>query len=145
MSNADVTIHLRLSPDLHRRLALESDAAAARAARVTRSRARAAIRAKDRYRTGHMIYSMGYQRRGGISLKTVYEVGSPLRYMDYQEFGTGPIYPVRAKALRFMPKGGTVYVFARRTKGVPAGRFMREAQRQLTSRDFCPGPGEDLQ
>ena len=67
-------------------------------------------------------------------LKVTYRIGSPLQYARYQEFGTGPIVPVRSKVLRF--KAGGVTVFAHRTRGVPATHFMARASRMLTIADF---------
>jgi hypothetical protein len=145
MTSSRVTVRLVLDPRLGQRLIRESDACANRAARVTWTRVRQNIRSKDLIRTGHMMSSMTARRRGTAGLVTTYEVGSPMKYVDYQEFGTGPIYPVRAKALRFMPKGMNTYVFAARTRGVPARRFMKEALDALRTQDFLPGPGEDLQ
>lgn len=46
-------------------------------------------------------------------------------YSIYQEWGTGPIYPVRAKALRWEDHG--VVVFAAHTRGVPAVHYMAKA------------------
>lgn len=55
-------------------------------------------------------------------------------YMRYQETGTGPIYPKKAKMLRFVPKGGNHFVFAKKTKGVPETKYMRTALKMA-----CPG------
>lgn len=67
-----------------------------------------------------------------------YKVYSDLHYTIYQEKGIGPVTPVRAKALRFKPKGSGQFVFAQRTKGFPGGHFFRNAMRSLSLQDFLP-------
>lgn len=64
------------------------------------------------------------------------EVGSPLFYAIYQEKGIGPVVPVKAKVLRFQPKGSSTYVFASRTKGFPGAYYLTRAIRSLTVADF---------
>jgi hypothetical protein len=61
-------------------------------------------------------------------------VGSRLPYAIWQEDGTGiygprgvPIRPKRARFLRFIPKGGNDYVFARQVRGVRPQRYLRRA------------------
>jgi HK97 gp10 family phage protein len=71
--------------------------------------------------------------RGG----TTYRVGPSLKYMEYQENGTGPIRARPGRVLRF--KAGGVFVFARRTKGVPARHFMRDAYLVMSADDFNTG------
>lgn len=44
--------------------------------------------------------------------------------------GPGPIYPVRAQALRFVPKGGSV-VFARRVNGAGLGPLIESETRKV--------------
>lgn len=138
-------VRIKFDHDTIRKSAIRtSDESALRAARIARARARAAARRKGRIDTGEMIRSIGYQRRGEPSLQTTYEVGSPLKYLDWQEDGTKPIVPVRAKVLRFKPKGSGVFIFAMRTRGVPAGHFMKEARNAITQADFLPPASERL-
>lgn len=59
-------------------------------------------------------------------------IGTPIRYMKYQEIGTGPIYPKKAQALRFRPKGAPFFVFAKKTKGVPAQHYLLDSLKQVT-------------
>jgi hypothetical protein len=61
-------------------------------------------------------------------------VESRLPYAIWQEEGTGiygprgvPIRPKRARFLRFIPKGGNDYVFARQVRGVRPQRYLRRA------------------
>lgn len=117
---------------------------AQRAATISRDRARAAARRKDLINTGKGIQSITFERIGPPGLITTYHVRPTAWYMRIQEVGTGPIYPVRAQFLRFKPKGKNYFVFARRTRGVPAGRFMREARNAITQADFLPLSGDRL-
>jgi hypothetical protein len=41
--------------------------------------------------------------------------------------GHKAIYPVRAKALRFRPKGSRTWVFAKRTRAVKGVPYLRDA------------------
>lgn len=61
-------------------------------------------------------------------------VGSPLEYAAYVHEGTGiygpknsPIVPVSRDFLRFIPKGGSEYVFARSVKGMKPRPFLADA------------------
>lgn len=61
-------------------------------------------------------------------------VGTKVNYAMYQHEGTGiygphgtPIVPVRARALRFRPKGSTQFVYARMVRGTPPTFFLRRA------------------
>lgn len=69
--------------------------------------------------------------------RVVASIGTPIGYMKIQHQGTGPIYPKRAKALRFKPKGENAFIFAKKTKGVPATPFLVEALEQ-----GCPWPAK---
>lgn len=105
-------------------------------ARATASRVQNAIRASGRVVSGKMVRSVTVQGPRGSGDRTTFTVGSDLFYFWIQNNGTGPIFPVRAKFLRFKPKGSSTYVFAKRTRGVPAGRFMEKATRGLRISDF---------
>lgn len=65
-------------------------------------------------------------------------IGSDLPYALAQEKGTGPILPVNGQFLRWPAKGvggnrrysggsTSAYVYARRTRGVPAKHYLRDA------------------
>ncbi len=61
-------------------------------------------------------------------------VGTNVNYAMYQHEGTGiygphgtPIVPVRARALRFRPRGSTDFVFAKSVRGTPPTFFLRRA------------------
>lgn len=54
-------------------------------------------------------------------------VGVNTEYAEWVHEGRGPIVPVRAKVLRFRPKGSGVYVFAHRVGPAKAQPWLREA------------------
>lgn len=61
-------------------------------------------------------------------------VGTNVNYAMYQHEGTGiygprarPIVPKNARALRFIPKGSSTYVFAKSVRGTPPTFFLRRA------------------
>lgn len=74
--------------------------------------------------------------QGQSSLHSKVAVGTPVPYVKYQEFGTRAHGPVRAKMLRFRPKGSAEYVFAKWVRGVQPARFMRKALAALRPSDF---------
>ena len=85
-------------------------------------------------RTGALAASIEIRIVGSPGLETAFEVGSPLKYAPYQEFGTGPIIAKPGKVMVW--QSGGVTVFARRTSGVPATHFMRNSLHSLTESDF---------
>ena len=103
-----------------------------RAAQTTQRRARANLARSGRINTGALTQSIDIRVTGPMR----YSIGSDLPYAIYQEKGIGPVYPVRAKALRFKPKGSNVFVFAQRTRGFEGAHYMRKAYRSLTVADF---------
>lgn len=124
-----VTIDQRL---LNPYLVTVTDRAASKAARTVAARARAYAPR----RTGALAKSINARllTRGVV---TSYSVGSNLPYAQWQNDGVPHrIYPVRAKVLRFQPKGQNTFVFAAWTRGVPATHFLDKAYRSLTVGDF---------
>lgn len=65
---------------------------------------------------------------------TSYSVWTPLEYANYQNKGTGPIFPRPGGVLRF--EAGGQIVFAKSTRGVPATHFMDRAYAAITADDF---------
>lgn len=121
----------RLNPYLHKVADMSVQRAAGRVAERARNRAP--------YRTGRLRSAITPRKAPDKKqgLHVTYLVGARgVPYANFQEFGTGPIYPKRAKFLRFIPKGGTSFVFAKRTRGVPAVHFLRDAYRSLSVRDY---------
>lgn len=89
-------------------------------------RARQIIISEGRVRTGDLANSIQVEQVGRYEFK----VGSDLHYAKYQHEGVkGPVRPVRAKVLRFKPKGSNQYVFAKETKGFPGIFFLTRAMR----------------
>lgn len=109
-------------------------AAVRRAANTTQRRARQNLIRSGRVNTGDLVRSIKVTQTGIQR----YNVGSDLRYAGFQERGIGPVVPVRAKALRFKPKGSNVFVFAQRTRGFEGARYMAKAYLSLRAHDFLP-------
>lgn len=110
----------------------KAEAMVARAASVTQMRVKEGIALTDRIRTGRMLNGIEARRIAPL----LYQVRSDEPYARYQEFGRGPVRPVRAKALRFVPKGANHYVFAQYVRADPGGGFFQRAMRSLSLRDF---------
>lgn len=92
------------------------------------------ITAKGRVDTGAMRNRVG--ARKGREGWWMVQGGAP--YTSYQEFGTRAHGPVRAKYMRFKPKGSNTFVFAKWVRGVKPGNFFRDAMRSLKVSDFLP-------
>lgn len=108
------------------------DRAAGRAAETTQRRVREGIVATDRIGSGKMLDGVAVTRQG----PGLYRVSSSESYARFQEFGRGPVRPIRAKALRFKPKGSSSYVFATYVRPDPGGHFYERALAALSVRDF---------
>lgn len=128
--------YIRLDNGAIRRLVEDSsDDALESAARVTANRARINLSSKGRNSTGRLGQSIQARKAGPFQ----WTVGSFLEYAIYQEEGVrGPVYPRRARVLRFKPKGALSFVFARSTKGFPGAHYLRDAYRALSEKDFRP-------
>lgn len=117
---------------IRRRLARERDRTSSRAASVAQMRVKEGIALTDRVRTGKMLNRVEVREVGPGR----FQVRSDEPYTRYQEFGRGPVRPVRAKALRFKPKGANYFVFAKYVKPDPGGHFFARALRLMRRRDF---------
>lgn len=106
-------------------------------ARAAAARVRDRARANAPKRTGAGAASIGYRKVSSDPRGSTYRVGPSKTYMTYQEFGTGPIRARPGGVLRFQGRSG-VFVFTRRTRGVPARHFMRDAYQALSVADFKP-------
>lgn len=131
-----MAVFLRLNrPAIGAMLQNTAGAAVRQAAYVTRGRARANLQAAGRNATGRLMSSIDAREAGPFQ----WTVGSPLHYAIYQEEGVaGPVYPVRAKVLRFRSKQTGQIVFARSTRGFPGAHYLRDAYRALSAADFIP-------
>lgn len=116
-----------------------TDASAHKAATIVRDRARLNLLRKNRHKTGTLDRSIRIRMVKQDAHSTTYNVGSTLEYAGYQETGFGPVYPVRAKFLVFVPKGAHMVVFAKKTRGLEGAHYLRDAQQSLTMADYLPG------
>ena len=108
------------------------------AATIARDRARQNIARKGRVNTGAMMRKVNVREVLRSDDKSIFEVIAEAEYSGYQEEGIGPVYPVRAKFLRFKPKGKSTFVFAKKTRGFKGAHFMRDAMRAVKLSDFMP-------
>lgn len=129
------------------------DRGVARAAGTVRDRAKRIIRDEGRVDTGALEQSIESTRTDYTMQRVTYEVGSRLPYALAQEEGVqGPIYPKRAKVLRFKPKKGSPlvalakkkgkgkgYVFLAKVNGFEGIHFMKRAMEGLGPDDFRGG------
>ncbi len=108
-----------------------------------RSAHAAAIALRDRARrhaprkTGAGAASIDVTMETTSSKGTYYRIGPSKQYMVYQDSGTGAIRARPGRFLRFS-SGGT-FIFRRKTRGVPATRFMEKALAETVPEDFKPG------
>lgn len=110
-----------------------------RAAGRAAERANRNVIAKGRVRTGALSKSyVPVEQPGTNSDMVTYDVASPLDYAGLQEEGAGPSVAKPGGILRFQPKGSSVYVFRRRTKGFAGAHQLRDALKDLSFRDFLP-------
>lgn len=109
-----------------------------RAAGKVRDDAKRELTTQGRINTGRLRQSVVGRRVRSGRPGIWYEVGSPLDYALYQHEGTRDHGPVRARLLRFKPKGGSTFVFARWVRGVTPSKFLTKALTRLTVNDFHP-------
>jgi len=134
-SVGDVRLRLDLGK-LEAKVAPLADAAVDRAAERTVERVRTNLYGDDLVNTSNLVNSMKWVEVPSSPLYPRRAVGSPLDYVKYPEFGTRGHGPVRAQALRFVPKGGSAVVFAKWVRGVRPYGFMKRALDQLRPTDF---------
>jgi hypothetical protein len=68
---------------------------------------------------------------------STYRVEATTRYAYWQHEGVrGPIYPRRAKVLRFKPKGAAGFIFRPSVSGFPGTFYLTKAAALLRIRDF---------
>lgn len=109
-----------------------ADRTASRAAAVTQLRVKEGIALTDRVASAKMLNRVSVREVA----PALYQVRSDQPYSYWQEHGRGPVRPVRAKALRFKPKGAEFFVFAQYVRPDPGGHFFKRALRLLRARDF---------
>lgn len=110
-----------------------------RASGRTRDRAKVNITRAGRVDTGNLRRSIRATEPRVRGRKVVAQIGSPLKYAWWQHEGTeGPIYPRRARVLRFRPKGSRAFIFRPRVSGIEGEPFLTDALDDLTVDDFTP-------
>lgn len=115
-----------------------ADQATMRAAGRARDRAKMNLTRAGRIDTGLLRQSIVAERVRSSNNSVTYRVGSPLDYAIYQEEGVrGPIYPRRARVLRFRPKGGGAYIFRPYVSGFPGAHYLRDAFAATSAQDFA--------
>lgn len=106
-----------------------------KAAGVLRDRAKRKLTDAGRIDTGALRNSIT-SRRVDNGKVVRYEVGTDLPYAYYQHEGVeGPIYPRRAKVLRFTAKGGKV-VFAAFVSGFKGVPYLTDPLHDMQISDF---------
>lgn len=107
-----------------------------RGAQVSEQRMRGEIVAADLVNTGALLASITTQPKVSSGVRQSVLIGTPLEYAKYPEYGTRAHGPVRAKALRFKPKGSSVFVFAKWVRGVRPYRYAQKTLDQVRPSDF---------
>lgn len=114
-----------------------------KAAGRARDMSKAIITQEGRIDTGQMRNAITSElvETGIFNKRVVARVTAWAEHAKYQHEGTawngiGYIRPVRAKVLRFKPKGSSKYVFAPKVKGVRGIKFLKRAVDRLTPSDF---------
>lgn len=114
-----------------------SDHSVRKAATVAAHRARNNIYQLGRVNTGRMAKGIRVRESPtSTPIRRRMQIVSEAPYTRFQEFGTRAHGPVRARFLRFKPKGSNTFVFARWVRGVTPGRFMRRAIDSIRVTDF---------
>lgn len=94
------------------------------------------IVSQGRHISGKMLESVYRVRQPDVGERTTYRVGSSLDYFAYQNYGAGPIRPIRAKALKLHWRREGRITFAKGTSGIPAGRFLEQAISRIRLGDW---------
>ena len=113
-----------------------ADRAAYKAAQKARGYIIAEIRAANRVKTGRMQSGMQVRTIASSDLARRYEVSSSAPYTIFQNNGTRAHGPRTAKALRFIPKGGSDYVYAKWVRGIQGAHFMEKGVARVRASDF---------
>lgn len=113
------------------------DRAVRRAAGRARDYAKVNLTNDGNINTGRLRNSVE-SRRAPVSSRPVnYEIGTRLDYGIYLESGTRDHGPVRARVLRFQPKGASGFIFRPRVKGIRATRWLSRVLSRLSPNDFA--------
>lgn len=131
-------IRLRINHSQSRAYAgLASRAAVEKAAVLAEQRYRNNILAADLVDTRELIDSVQRQHVPGSTLLTpAIAIGAAAKHAVFHEFGTRAHGPVKAKMLRFKPKGSSTFVFAKWVRGVRPTKFAQRALDMTRPTDF---------
>lgn len=95
------------------------------------------IHAEGRVDTGALAQSVKTELVRSDTRGVYYRVAADQTYARYQHDGVpGPIYPRRAKVLRFTPKGGSVAIFRPQVSGFDGIYFLTRPLADLQPHDF---------
>lgn len=126
-------------------LAISSEAARKAANRVA-LRARASVLGQGRMDTLEMLRGFKIKETTKSPSRASFFVYNTAKHFPYQELGTPKsnpgidyIYPKNFTLLRFRPKGGSTFVFAKRVRGVKPGQFLKRAAKATQLKDFVDG------
>jgi len=115
------------------------NAAAERAAHRGAGYVRGNIVADGLVNTGRMLKGVTVRESpASTPLRRRYEIVSTAPYTKYPEHGTRGSVARPGGVLVFKPKGAATFVFAKKTRGVPAHHFMLRAKNQIRRVDYLP-------
>lgn len=113
-----------------------AERAAYKAAQKARGYVISEIRAAGRVKTGAMIRGMQVRRVASVGLTRRFEVSGSAKHTIWQNDGTRAHGPRSKKYMRFIPKGGSQYVFAKWVRGVQGAHFMEKGLARVRAADF---------
>ena len=113
-----------------------TNAASQRAAYRVRDRAKQNLTAAGRVNTGKLRDSIKATRTMQTPTVSTWSVGTDLFYAGWQEYGRGPVRPVKAKVLRWRPKGSSTFIFRPYAGPAAGAHYLRDAYRTTTVQDF---------
>lgn len=107
-----------------------------KAALISVKRVQANIRKKRRVDTGGMIRGIKQRPTRNQKLRPAREVYSTSKHFRFQNEGTRGSVARPGKWLVFKPKGSGTFVFAKKTRPIKPGYFMRDAAKAIRPSDF---------
>lgn len=107
-----------------------------RAAERLETRSRNYLQRAGRIHTGRLLASFKHWPVTNSPRTIRYRIGSDQASNVYQNFGTRAHGPVKAKYLRFVPKGQVKAVYTKWVRGVKPSRHMERALKSLKVQDF---------
>lgn len=129
--------HVRIdSAKLQRVLKDMADAASERAAKKLRMRIREEIMISGRIDTGEMMERIDVEKVPPRPRQGRYRVKPRTKQFIFQDQGTRGSHARPGSALRFKPKGSSVFIFRKKTGPIPAAHFLEKAKRKMTVHDW---------